>query len=208
MLHPAYITVFQGVSLNMSPRTAQTSAPILESLSNRWSPRAFDANHEFPEGALRGIFEAARWAPSANNVQPWHFIVARRGTEGFAQIAESLVGFNQAWAGSASALLVAVAETADEEGNARPWAHYDLGQAMAHLSVQAQSEGIYVHQMGGFDPAALKAAFNLGENQVAVTVSTLGTIAESADHLPEMLQERETAPRERRPLEDIVTIAA
>lgn len=192
----------------MSPRTAQTSAPILDTLSNRWSPRAFDASHEFPENALRGIFEAARWAPSANNVQPWHFIVARRGSEGFAKITDALVGFNQAWAGSASALIVAVAEITDEEGNERPWAHYDLGQAVAHLSIQAQSEGFYVHQMGGFDPAALKEAFGLGDNQVAVTVSSLGTLADSVDHLPEMLQERETAPRERRPLDEIVTVAA
>lgn len=93
----------------MNPRLAQTSVPLLDSLAERWSPRAFNTEHSLPEGALRGIFEAARWAPSANNTQPWRFIIARRGSESFAKVEAALLGFNQAWAGAAAALVVNVA---------------------------------------------------------------------------------------------------
>ncbi|WP_283248405.1 nitroreductase family protein [Leucobacter allii] len=189
----------------MTPRTAQTSAPVIDTLAERWSPRAFDAQHTFPEGALRGVLEAARWAPSANNTQPWRFIVARRGGETFATIAATLAGFNQAWAGSAAALIVNVAEVADAEGNARPWAEYDLGQAVAHLSVQATAEGFHVHQMGGFDRAAISAAFELDERLVPISITAIGELG-SADALPEVLRERELAPRERIELDDLVLV--
>lgn len=186
----------------MSPRTAQTSAPVIDTLAERWSPRAFDANHEFSEGALRGVFEAARWAPSASNSQPWRFILARRGGESFVKIEETLAGFNKMWAGSAAALVVNIAETADAEGNAHPWAEYDLGQAVAHLSVQAHAEGLYVHQMGGFDRAAISEAFGLEERFVPVSVMVIGAIG-SAEQLPEPLRERELAPRTRIELDDL-----
>ena len=189
----------------MNPRVAQTSAPVLPALAERWSPRAFDDTHSFPEGALRGIFEAARWAPSASNTQPWRFILARRGSESFAKIEAQLVGFNKMWAGNAAALIVNVAETADAEGNARPWAEYDLGQAVAHLSVQAQSEGFHLHQMGGFDRAGIAAAFDLEDRMLPVSVTAVGAIG-SADSLPEPLRERELAPRTRFDLDDIMLV--
>ncbi|WP_025132778.1 nitroreductase family protein [Leucobacter sp. PH1c] len=186
----------------MSPRTAQTSAPVLDTLAERWSPRAFDADHSFPEGALRGIFEAARWAPSANNSQPWRFILARRGTERFAQIEETLAGFNRMWAGSAAALVVNVAEIANAEGQPQPWAEYDLGQAVAHLTVQAHAEGFHVHQMGGFDRDAIRAAFELDARFEPVSVMVIGLVGD-AEQLPEPLRERELAPRTRIELEDL-----
>ncbi|GAA1611843.1 nitroreductase family protein [Leucobacter chromiireducens] len=186
----------------MSPRTAQTSAPVLDTLAERWSPRAFDASHAFDKGALRGVFEAARWAPSANNSQPWRFILARRGSESFAKIEDTLAGFNKMWAGSAAALVVNIAEVADAEGNPQPWAEYDLGQAVAHLSVQAHAEGLYVHQMGGFDRAAISAAFGLEERFVPVSVMVIGAIG-AVEQLPEPLREREVAPRTRIELEDL-----
>ena len=189
----------------MTPRTAQTSAPVIDALATRWSPRAFDTEHAFPEGALRGLLEAARWAPSANNSQPWRFIVTRRGSESFAQVAESLAGFNRAWAANAAALIVNVAEVVDEEGKDRPWAEYDLGQAVSHLSVQATAEGFHVHQMGGFDRAAISRDFQLGERFRPVSVTALGLLG-SADQLPDVLRERETAPRVRKALDDIVLV--
>lgn len=189
----------------MNPRIAQTSAPVIPALAERWSPRAFDDAHAFPEDALRGIFEAARWAPSASNTQPWRFIIARRGSESFAEIEATLMGFNQMWAGNAAALIVNVAEMADAEGNPRVWAEYDLGQAVAHLSVQAQSEGFHLHQMGGFDRAAVSAAFELEERFVPISITALGAIG-SADDLPEALRERELAPRSRMELDDIVIV--
>ena len=189
----------------MTSRIAETRAPVLPVLAERWSPRAFDTEHTFEEGALRGAFEAARWAPSANNSQPWRFILARRGTESFAKVAEALMGFNQMWAGSAAALIVNVAEVADAAGNPVPWAQYDLGQAVAHMSVQAQADGFHMHQMGGFDRDAIAAAFGLEDRFAVVSVSAIGAIG-SADQLPDMLREREVAPRERKALEEIVIV--
>ena len=189
----------------MSPRTAQTSAPVIDTIAERWSPRSFDADHTLPEGALRGIFEAARWAPSASNTQPWRFIVTRRGSESFARVAETLMGFNQQWAVNAAALIVNVANTVDAEGKPLPWAEYDLGQAVSHLSVQATAEGFHVHQMGGFDRAAVAAAFGLAETQTPVSITALGRLG-SADLLPDVLRERETAPRTRVDLDDLILV--
>ncbi len=189
----------------MNPRIAQTSAPVIDTLAERWSPRAFDAEHSLPEGALRGVFEAARWAPSANNSQPWRFIVTRRGSESFAAIEETLVGFNREWAGSAAALIVNVAEVEDAEGKPRPWAEYDLGQAVAHLSVQAHSEGLHVHQIGGFDRERISAAFGLEPRFRPVSVTALGALG-SHEQLSEFLREREVAPRTRLDLEELVLL--
>lgn len=191
--------------LDSAPRTAQTSAPVLDVLAERWSPRAFDPDAVLEAGALAGIFEAARWAPSASNTQPWRFIIARRGSETFQTIAGTLMGFNQAWAGSAAALVVNVAITADAEGNPMPWAQYDLGQAVAHLSVQAHSEGLHVHQMGGFDRAAISEAFSLDERFVPLSVMTIGKLGDAAA-LPDALREREVAPRVRLALDEIVLL--
>ena len=189
----------------MNPRHAQTSAPILDPLKARWSPRAFDADHTFPHDALRSIFEAARWSPSASNTQPWRYIIARRGSTSFAKITDALLGFNQAWAGNAAALIVAIAEVQDAEGNELRWAEYDLGQSVAHLSVQAHAEGYYVHQMGGFKEDELRASFGLTEHQVPISVSALGRIGDP-QQLPEPLKERESAPRERLSFDDIVLL--
>lgn len=189
----------------MTPRTAQTSVPVLDALAERWSPRAFDADHAFPEGTLRGIMEAARWAPSASNTQPWRFILARRGTETFAQVEAALVGFNQAWAGKAAALIVNVAVTVDPEGKPYRWAEYDLGQAVAHLSIQAQAEGYFTHQMGGFDADAIVASFDLAEGLRPVSITAIGELGD-AEALPDPLREREAAPRTRIDLDDLILV--
>jgi nitroreductase len=186
-------------------RVASTTAPVLDHIATRWSPRAFDTDFTFGENDLRGIFEAARWAPSASNSQPWRFIIARRGTASFTQILSNLVGFNQLWAGSAAALVVNVAEVETHEGEPQPWAKYDLGQAVAYLSLQAHSEGLHLHQMGGFDGDAIAAAFDLAGHQSVVSVTAMGRIG-SVDQLPEQLAERERAPRERLGLHEIVLL--
>ncbi|MCS5715796.1 nitroreductase family protein [Herbiconiux sp. CPCC 205716] len=185
-------------------RAASTSAPILTTLAERWSPRSFDAAKAIDETVLTAALEAARWSPSAANSQPARFIVARRGTPEFDAVAASLMGFNSVWAGSAAVLIVAVAEVVDADGKPRRWAEYDLGQAMAHLSVQAHHDGLHVHQMGGFDVAALTEAFSLPDALVPVTITALGHLA-PADALPDdTLRARETAPRTRLPLADLL----
>jgi nitroreductase len=187
-------------------RSAATEAPVLDILAERWSPRAFAADETVDETRLASALEAARWAPSANNSQPWRFVVARRGTPAHARIHDALVGFNQAWAGDAAVLIVAVAETADADGKPRGFAAYDLGQAVAHLSVQAHHDGLHVHQMGGFDHDALRAAFSLDARFEPLTVIALGPIGDPST-LPDVLQQREAAPRERRPLSDSLIAA-
>ncbi|MCI0157192.1 nitroreductase family protein [Leifsonia shinshuensis] len=191
--------------IDTATRTADTSLPLLPVLAERWSPRAFDTEAVIDEAKLTAALEAARWSPSANNSQPWRFIVARRGTAAFDTIVANLMGFNQVWAGAAGALVVALAEVADADGNERRWATYDVGQAVAHFSVQAHHEGLHTHQMGGFDPAGLRAAFDLDERFVPVSVTAVGMLGD-VDALPAPLRERELAPRTRNALDDILVV--
>jgi nitroreductase len=185
-------------------RTAQAPAAGLhELLAARWSPRAFDAAADVSDDALRSLLEAARWSPSASNSQPWRFLVTERGTHGFAEILATLAPGNRVWAGGANLLLLVAAEVVDDEGRPRPWAHYDTGQAVAHLSTQAEHLGLSVHQMGGFDREAMAAAFDLPPTLEPVVVVAVGVRA-AAHTLPEGLAERETAPRVRRSLDELV----
>jgi len=184
-------------------KTAQTSTPINDVLAERWSPRSYDASAPLDEQKLTAALEAARWAPSAANSQPSRFVVARRGSGAFDTIVANLKGFNSVWATSAGALVVGVAEVTDVDGKPRPWAKYDLGQALAHLSIQAHHDGLHVHQMGGFDAAALSEAFNIDARFEAVSVAAIGVLA-SPDALPDALREREVAPRSRMPLSELI----
>jgi nitroreductase len=190
-----------------APRSADTTARLLPALAERWSPRAFDPTAVVDESAIQAALEAARWSPSANNTQPWRFIVARRGSEAFDTIVANLRGFNQAWAVNASVLVVAIAETVDAEGAPRHFATYDLGQAVAHLTVQAHHDGLHTHQMGGFDAAALQNAFGLEPRFVPTSVTAIGLLGDP-ESLPQPLREREVAPRTRRPLDETVVVDA
>jgi nitroreductase len=198
-------SAMSDITLN-ADRLAQTSSPVLDVLAGRWSPRAYDVDAPIDERVLASALEAARWSPSANNSQPWRFIVARRGTEAHGVLVDALMGFNKEWAGNAAVLIIAVAETATADGTPIRWAAYDLGQAVAHLSVQAHHDGLYVHQMGGFDADAVRAAFDLEERFAPMTAIALGALGDPAD-LSEPLQQRESAPRVRRPLDEIVIAA-
>lgn len=188
-------------------RTAPVEHPVLDVLANRWSPRAFDPDTPIDEDKLSRALEAARWSPSASNSQPWRLIVARRGTELHERIHASLVGFNQAWAGNSAVLIVAVAETATAEGTAITHAAYDVGQSIAHLSVQAHHDGLVVHQMSGFEPEKIRAIAGLDERFVPMTVVALGDLGDTST-LPEPLQQREVAPRVRRPIHETVVLSA
>lgn len=186
-------------------RTAPTEHAVLDVLANRWSPRAFDPETPIDEGKLSRALEAARWSPSASNSQPWRLIVARRGTELHTRIHASLMGFNQAWAGNSAVLIVAVAETATAEGAPISHAAYDLGQSIAHLSVQAHHDGLVVHQMSGFEPEQIRAIAGLDPRFVPMTVIAMGDLGD-ASALPEQLRQREVAPRVRRPIHETVLL--
>ncbi|MGN6743509.1 MAG: nitroreductase family protein [Amnibacterium sp.] len=193
------------MTLLTDSRRAETTAPIHDLLAERWSPRSFDAEAVVPESAITSMLEAARWAPSAANLQPRRFVVARRGSEAFQAITDALADGNRPWARSASLYVVAIALTADPDGKPFRWAEYDAGQAMAQLTVQAHDLGLHVHPMGGFDAEALEAAFDLPEQAVPVSVSAIG-VAAPADRLPERYRDRERAPRTRLPLEELVLV--
>jgi nitroreductase len=173
-------------------------------LATRHSPRAYSATATLSSNQLGPLFEAARWSPSSSNSQPWSFVVGLRGDEVFQTILGTLASGNALWAQHASALVANITMLETPEGKALSHCVYDLGQAVAHLSVQATAENIVVHQMGGFDADALGAALGLSSTHRVITVMTLGTQGDPAD-LPENLQEREAAPRVRKPLGDVVS---
>ena len=189
-----------------SAKTANTAVPVHPLLAERWSPRGFDREHELDDAALAALLEAARWAPSAQNSQPWRFLVARRGEVAHDRLFATLAPGNQSWAGTASALVLVAARTVAEDGSPQPWALYDTGQAVAALVTQAQADGLAVHQMGGFDTAAVRVEFGLGSTLTPVVVLTIGRRDGTAD-LPEPLAVREAAPRSRRPLSDLLLTA-
>ncbi|GAB3603479.1 nitroreductase family protein [Microbacterium aureliae] len=190
----------------VTDRTADTDAPILDVLAERWSTRIFDAQAPIDESALASALEAARWTPTAANLQPWRVIVARRGTDAHARVLDTLAGFNSAWAGDAGALVVFVAEI-ERDGQPLDWALYDTGQVAAHFTVQAHADGLSTHQMGGFDRAALAQAFELPAELTPVTVMAVGELGDIRTASDE-LQSRENAPRTRRALDESVLVDA
>lgn len=183
-----------------------TTAGLHPLLADRRSTRAYDAGHVLGDDEVARLLEAARWSPSASNTQPWRFLVARRGTPAFERLFGVLAGGNQLWAGAASALVLGVAETRTAEGKEQAYAQYDLGQSVAHLTVQAQADGLDVHQMGGFDRAAAAAAFDLPERFSPVVVAAIGIHGPDVE-LPPALAERELAARTRKPLDELVIAA-
>src|ERR1700722_8389952 len=181
-------------------KAASTTVPVHPLVAERWSPRGFDREHELGDEALNALLEAARWAPSAGNSQPWRFLVTRRGEDAHGRLFAALAPGNQAWAGTASALVLVAARTAADDGAPQPWALYDTGQAVASLVTQAQVHELAVHQIGGFDTDA-RAESGLDNPLPPVVVIAVGRADPDAE-LPSHLAARETAPRTRYPLSD------
>ncbi|HED66189.1 MAG TPA: nitroreductase [Planctomycetes bacterium] len=178
------------------------ATPIHELLRRRWSPRSF-LPQPLPPGALASLLEAARWAPSAFNEQPWRIVAAvRENEEDFERIASCLVEAN-GWARSASALLVAIAKTTFTK-NGRPNAHssYDLGASVLSLSLQAHALDLAAHEMAGFDPARTREVLGIPDGFEPMTIVAVGSPG-PADALPPRLREAELAPRVRLPLSEI-----
>lgn len=180
----------------MKGQQKEASAGIHELLARRWSPRAFSPRPVEAE-KLAQLFEAARWAPSSYNAQPWAFIVAtREDAEGYTRLLSTLVEPNRQWAQQAPVLILAVAKL-DYNHVARPNRHafYDLGQAVANLTVQSTSLDLHIHQMGGFDPGAARDLFAIPKGYEPVSVLALGYQDEST---------ADPAARTRKPLTDFV----
>ncbi len=187
----------------MLNKSAETSHPIHPLLRDRWSPRAY-AQAPVPGTQILSLLEAARWSPSGGNGQPWSFIVIPRADEeDFARAVSCLMEGNVIWAQQAPLLIIAVAQTMREGGVPNTVALYDLGQAVAHLSVQAAALNLWVHQMGGFSQEKARAAFEIPEGFAPVTFIAIGEQGE-LEALPPALREREAAPRSRKPLDTFV----
>ncbi|HEY8715469.1 MAG TPA: nitroreductase family protein [Candidatus Acidoferrum sp.] len=182
--------------------------PVHDLISERWSPRAFAEKAIAPE-VLTSLFEAARWAPSSSNEQPWAYIVATRDdSENFAKLVSVLVPNNATWAQKAPLLALAVSETAfAKSGTMNKNAQYDTGAASAWLTVEATSRGLFVHQMAGFDGEKAKQVFAIPPGWEPIAAIAIGYPGD-VESLPPVLRERELAPRTRKPLSSFVMTGA
>jgi nitroreductase len=184
--------------------SAPIDFPVHDLIRDRWSPRAFADKPVAPE-ILRSLFEAARWAPSSYNEQPWAYIVATKGEpDDFAKVLSVLVEFNQSWAKNAYVLGLAMCELKfAKNGTPNRNAQYDTGAATALLAVEATARGLAVHQMAGFDAAKARKAFEIPEGWDPLAAMAIGYPGDPAS-LPASLQERERAERKRKPLSEFV----
>lgn len=184
-------------------KPAETSVPIHALLASRWSPRVF-ADRDVSTEDLQALFEAARWAPSCFNAQPWRYLVATRAeAEGHARFGRCLVDGN-AWARVAPVLVCAVAQEAFERnGKPNAWALHDVGLASMSLVVEAEARGLACHQMAGFVPDTTRAELGLPEGWSPVAFLALGHPVPAEDLTAEQA-ESEGGPRSRKPLEEVV----
>jgi len=178
-------------------KNAETDAPIMNTLAVRWSPVAF-SDKPVSSTDLKSLFEAARWAPSSYNEQPWRYLVGIKGQgDGHARIVECLAEGNQGWARNAPVLVVGVVvRHFSATGKPNKAAEHDLGLASANLVLEATVRGLYVHQMIGLDPEALREAFSIPEGAEAFTALAIGKLddSEAADPAHKV---RDSKPRSR-----------
>ena len=180
---------------------APTTYPVHELIRSRWSPRAYAATPVAPD-TLNQVFEAASWAFSAMNAQPWQYIYAHKAdTEAFQKILNTLMPGNQPWAKNAPVLIIALARTTHDNGQPNGAAMHDLGAANATLFLEATALGLHGHVMGGFDREKVRHDFKLPENLVPAVVIALGYLGE-AEQLEEPFLSREKAARTRQPVSE------
>jgi nitroreductase len=185
-------------------KRAPTDFPVHDFIAERWSPRAFSDKRVAPD-VLQSLFEAARWAPSSSNEQPWAYIVATKDDpENFAKLVSVLVPFNVTWAQRAPVLALAVAKlTFEKNANPNRNAQYDVGAASAWLTVEATTRGLFVHQMAGYDHDKAREVFGIPAGWEPIAAMAIGYPGDP-DSLPQPLRDREVAPRTRKPISAFV----
>jgi len=188
----------------MLNKTATTKYPILDQIKERWSPRSF-SNEAVSQEELMTMLEAASWSYSSYNEQPWRYIVALKETEKFQKVLSTLVPPNAAWAKNAAAFIVSFAKMAMSKEGEPPNAAavHDAGAANMLMTLQAQSMGIYVHPMGGFNPVQMTMIFETPDDVLPLCVFAVGHLGKP-ENLPEPFDKIELKPRERKPLEEII----
>lgn len=178
-------------------KPAPTAVPIHELIAGRWSPRAY-SNEPVSRESLHAVIEAARWAPSGYNLQPWRFIVFDRTADeaAFKRAFSTLVPFNQQWNAPASVLIAVTAQTLNAKGEVNRTAQYDAGAAAMSLVLQAHALGLAAHQMSGFDVNAFRKEFALPNDVEPLAIISIGHYGE-AEKLDPVLRDREKAERTR-----------
>ena len=185
-------------------KIAITAAPIAPVLAERWSPRSFNREYLLTQQEALSILEAGRWAPSANNLQPWRFAFISRNDEMHAELCEKgLTGFNQAWAPDASGLIVMAVQKALPDGKEITGRKYDAGLAASLMVVQAQELGLHTHHIGGIVREEIESLLKLDDNHEVLVVIAVGKVA-PAEQLEGPAYEREIAPRVRLSLDEIM----
>lgn len=185
-------------------RPAETKFQVLELIKRRWSPRAF-SGRPIEKSTLQSLFEAARWAASSYNEQPWVFLVATKDdTENYGKMLQCFVEGNQAWAKLAPVIGLSVAKLNFAKNN-KPNRHafHDVGLAMGNLIVEATARGLFVHQMAGIEVEKARQIWGIPGGYEAVAGFAFGYYGDAKD-LPSPWKERETAERSRKPLEEMV----
>ena len=184
-------------------KPADTRYPIHDLLRQRWSPRAFD--ERLVEGdKLLSLFEAARWAPSSNNGQPWRFLVATKENQAeYDRLFNCLVEANQKWACRAPVLLLSVAEQQFEDGSPNRHAYHDTGMAVENLVIQATALGLVAHQMAGFRIDQARTDCQIPHGYEPVAMIAVGYPGDSS-LLSDRLRAREVQPRVRKPVTEFV----
>jgi len=188
----------------MNIKKAVTDYPILQVLAERWSPYGFD-DRPVREADLRSLFEAARWAPSSYNEQPWSYLVAtKEDSGGFERLLLCLVEGNQAWAKAAPVLALGIVSLRFAKNNKdNRAAVHDLGLASGNLVIEATSRGLSVHQMIGLLPEKAREVFQIPEHYEAWTALAIGYKTDAAKR-EEVVDERDLASRQRKPLSEFV----
>ncbi len=179
----------------------QADYPIDPVFLNRWSPRAF-SSETIDEETLMSVFEAARWAASSNNEQPWRFIIAR-SEEDRKKFLDFLAPANQVWAKNAPVLVVLIAKkTFSHNGNPNRTHQFDVGTCSGYMSLQATMNGLYAHGMAGFDPEMARATLGVPSDFEIMAVFAIGKRGD-ASLLPEDVAKREV-PSGRRPVAESI----
>ena len=181
--------------------TENHGAPGLHPLlASRWSPTTFDRSHQVTTAEAELLLEAARWAPSAGNPQPWAFIVGRRGDDTHRRLLQHLAGSSARWAPAAGLLVANLSHrrVQDTDWDYSEFALYDLGQAVAHMTVQARALGLHVRQFRAFDRDGIAAEFGVPGHWEVTTLSAIGRVprADGVDQLTPDVSERERRPRD------------
>mgnify|MGYP002623210814 CR=1 FL=1 len=191
--------------MNHDVKVASPDNEIHDLIATRFSPYVFE-----PKGVERdkllSCLEAARWAPSSYNEQPWSFLIAEReNEEAFSQMLDCLLEANQTWAKNASVLLITVAaETFSRNNKPNRVCDHDIGLAMGNLTLQATSLGLHVHQMAGINLSKTKQVYGIPDSHHPLTAVAIGYAGQPSDAQDDQLAERDSTPRERKPLDEIV----